>query len=111
MPGIDRSRSYLFVAQGRISKEFRESFVEPQRQVTKIQPQEGVRIFMVEGVKWVLALRIQPHDHIVFVLTRLIQARMMNVAFCLPFLGKEQFQCVLVFCGHNDDRLPGVHAH
>src|SRR5260221_14683945 len=65
---------------------------------------------MVEGVKGVVALRIQPHDYVVFVLTWLIQARMMNVAFCLPFLGKEQSYCVLVSCGNDDNRLRGVHA-
>src|SRR5260370_28033148 len=79
--------------------------------LSKIQTEESVRKFMVKCVKRVLAIRIQPHDHVVFVLTRLIQARMMNVTFCLPFLGKKQSYCVLVSCRHDDNRLRGVHTH
>ena len=110
MSRIDRSGLALFVAQGGVSEEFRQAFVEPEGQVAEIQAHQRVRILVVQRVKGILTLGIQPHHHVILVFARLVQPGVMDVALHFPFFRKKELHRVFVFGGHDDDGLAQVHA-
>ena len=107
--GIDRSRFAFLFTQSRIAKKLRKALPKPEGEPVEIDPQQSVRVLMVESVKRIFSLRVESQHHVVFVLPRLVHAGVMDVSFHLPLFGEQLLHRRLIFGSEDHDRLREVH--
>src|SRR5712664_3588124 len=84
VPGINRAGLDFLVSQRGVPEELGEPFIEPDRQASEIQSQQGMSVFMVQSVEWILPFRVQPQEDVIFVLSLLIDSGVTDVAFHFP---------------------------